>query len=473
MSADGALSGNWDSDCPSESRAGSYASYYTFTIAESAEITITLESSSVDTYLYLREGAGRDGSVLHENDDIVSGNTNSEIQEALSTGTYTVEATTYDSGATGQFTLTVSGLPAAVEPTSSPEPTPEPSPTLTPEPTSSPMPSPTPTPSTDSSGVVVSAGSNHACSLDSVGEISCQGVDDSGQVSGHPTSSGFTAISVSGEHSCAIDADGNVECWGSDDSGQVSGHPTSSGFFAISVGAKHSCAIDADGNVECWGSDEYGQSSAPSHGVFVAIDLGENYTCGLRSDDMLECWGRFEAVAGVTPPPVQPTPIPTPSPTPTPTPGNLATRSNPVPLGQYFRPPDSPWELKVESVDWDAWPEIEAENQFNDPPAAGNKFVLIGISVRNSGTEADSYSSSGVSAVGSRAVEYRTFTDYCGVIPDDFEDITRIFSGGELQGTICYEVVSSDINSLVLFGDRRTFDISDFNVDTLWFWKLR
>ena len=36
--------------------------------------------------------------------------------------------------------------------------------------------------------------------------------------------------------------------------------------------------------------------------------------------------------------------------------------------------------------------------------------------------------------------------------------------GGELQGNICYEVVSSDINSLVLFGDRRTFDISDFNV---------
>ena len=474
VSADGALSGSWDSDCASESRAGSYASYYAFTLSESAEVTITFESS-VDTYLYLREGAGRDGSVLHENDDIVSGNTNSEIQETLSAGTYTIEATTYDAGATGDFTLTVSGLPAAVDPSPTPEPTPEPSPTPTPEPTPSPVPSPTPapTPPKDSPGVVVSAGPNHACALNSVGEISCQGVDDAEQVSSHPTSSGFTAISVGGEHSCAIDADGNVECWGSDDSGQVSGHPTSSGFFAISVGAKHSCAIDADGNVECWGSDEYEQSSAPSNGVFVAIDSGGNYTCGLRSDDTLECWGRFEVVAGVTPPPVQPTPTPTPSPTPTPTPGNLGTRSNPVQFGQYFRPPDAPWELKVESVDWDAWPEIEAENRFNDPPAAGNKFVLIGISVRNSGNEADSFSSYQVSAVGSRAVEYRTFTDSCGVIPDDFEDFIRIFPGGELQGNICYEVVSSDINSLVLFGDRRTFDISDFNVDTLWFWRLR
>ena len=472
VSADGAVSDSWDTECASESRAGSYASYYTFTLTESAEVTITLESA-VDTFLYLREGAGRDGTVLHENDDIVSGNTNSEIQETLSAGTYTIEATTYDSGETGQFTLTVSGLPAVVEPSPTPEPTPEPSPTPTPEPTATPVTSPTPTPPADSPGAVVAAGPNHACSLNSVGEISCQGVDDSGQVSGRPTSSGFTAVSVGGEHSCAIDADGNVECWGSDDSGQVSGYPTSSGFTAVSVGAKHSCAIDANGNVECWGSDEYGQSSAPSHGAFVAIDSGENYTCGLRSDDMMECWGRFEAVAGVTPPPVQPTPTPNPSPTPTPTPGNLATRSNPVSLGQYFRPPDSPWELKVESVDWNAWPEIQAENRFNDPPDAGNKFVLIGISVRDRGNEADSFSSYQVSAVGSRAVEYRTFTDSCGVIPDDFEDITRIFSGGELQGNICYEVVSSDINSLVLFGDRGTFDISDFNVDTLWFWKLR
>ena len=415
VSADGAVSGSWDSDCASESRDGSYAGYYAFTLSESAEVTITLESS-VDTYLYLREGAGRDGSVLHENDDIVSGNTNSEIQETLSAGTYTIEATTHDAGATGDFTLTVSGLPAAVEPSPTPEPT------------------PAPTPPTDSPGVFVSAGPNHACALNSVGEISCQGVDDAEQVSSHPTSSGFTAISVGREHSCAIDADGNVECWGSDDSGQVSGHPTSSDFFTISVGAKHSCAIDADGNVECWGSDEYGQSSAPSHGVFVAIDSGENYTCGLRSDDMMECWGRFEAVAGSTPTPVQPTPSPTPSPTPAP--GNIGTRTNPVSLGQYFRPPDSPWELKIESVDWDAWPEIEAENQFNDPPDAGNNFVLIGISVRNRGNEADSFSSYQVSAVGSRAVEYRTFTDSCGVIPDNFEDTTRIFSGGELQGNV-------------------------------------
>ena len=370
VNADGAVSGSWDSNCASESRADSYASYYTFTLAESAEVTVTLEAS-VDTYLYMREGAGRDGSVLHENDDIVSGNTNSEIQETLSAGTYTIEATTYDAGATGQFTLTVSGLPAAVEPSPTPEPTPTPTPV------------PSPSPPQDTPGVVVSAGPNHACALDTNGEIACRGVNDSNQVSGRPTDSGYIALSVGGKHSCAIDSGGNLKCWGSDASGQVSNHPTSNGFVAVSVGDKHSCAIDANSVVQCWGSNEYGQSSAPSHGTYVAIGAGDNYTCGLRSDNNLECWGRFEAVDGSTP---SPSPTPTPTPSPTPTPGNIGTRTNPVHLGQFFRPPSSHWELRVVSVDRDAWPEIQADSGFSDPPEAGNTYVSIRIAVLNRGS---------------------------------------------------------------------------------------
>ena len=123
VSGDGMISGGWTSDCPSESRSGSYAIYYTFTLTATAEVAITLESS-VDTFLYLREGAGRDGNVLHENDDIVSGNTNSRIQQTLSAGIYMIEATTYDAGATGQFTLAISGLTAVVTPTPEPTPTP-------------------------------------------------------------------------------------------------------------------------------------------------------------------------------------------------------------------------------------------------------------------------------------------------------------------------------------------------------------
>ena len=139
MSGNGAITGTWSSECDSESRNGSYASYYTFTLAESADVTITAEST-VDTYLYLREGAGRDGSVLHENDDHadesdctaeLERNTDSCILESLDAGSYTIEVTTYDNGVTGAFTLTIGGLHSTVTPTPTPTPSPTPEPTIT------------------------------------------------------------------------------------------------------------------------------------------------------------------------------------------------------------------------------------------------------------------------------------------------------------------------------------------------------
>ena len=146
VNADGAITGSWSSDCASEGRSGSYASYYTFTLVESAEVTVTAESS-VDTYLLLREGSGRYGTLLHENDDhdatefSLSSGLDSGISANLDAGSYTIEVTTYDEGETGTFTLTIGGLPAAVTPTPEPSPTPGPSP--------EPTPSPTPTPPSD------------------------------------------------------------------------------------------------------------------------------------------------------------------------------------------------------------------------------------------------------------------------------------------------------------------------------------
>ena len=115
------MSGSWSSDCASEGRSGSYASYHTFTLAETADVTITAESG-VDTYLFLREGAGRDGNVVDENDDhdtsefSLASTTDSGISESLDAGSYTIEVTTYTAGETGEFTLTISGLAAALTP---------------------------------------------------------------------------------------------------------------------------------------------------------------------------------------------------------------------------------------------------------------------------------------------------------------------------------------------------------------------
>ena len=109
-----------DDDAP---RDGMYvARYYTFSISGTADVTIALESP-IDTYLYLLEGTGMDGTVLYRNDDIdlAARNFNSRIHETLGAGDYTIEATTYDADYPTpviEFELTVNGItpqPSAVD----------------------------------------------------------------------------------------------------------------------------------------------------------------------------------------------------------------------------------------------------------------------------------------------------------------------------------------------------------------------
>ncbi len=120
VTGDGAIPGTWASGCYSETPGRGHARYYNFTLAQQSEVTITLDSNA-DTYLYLRDGDARSGDFLHENDDHQGSRSKSQIQETLAAGTYTIEATTYNPGKTGSFTLTLSGLGTAAMP---PGPTP-------------------------------------------------------------------------------------------------------------------------------------------------------------------------------------------------------------------------------------------------------------------------------------------------------------------------------------------------------------
>ena len=114
---DSTIEGNWDGTCPSgrepEPYGGSgarFARYYSFALDAAADVSIMLTSSE-DTYLYLLDGTGKEGPDLYENDDITPGsNLNSRIEQQLQPGEYTIEATTYNSQKTGEFTLEVSGI---------------------------------------------------------------------------------------------------------------------------------------------------------------------------------------------------------------------------------------------------------------------------------------------------------------------------------------------------------------------------
>jgi len=110
----GTATGEWAEGCESLARDGSYARFYSFTLDEETEVTISLESEDADSYLYLRDGDAHSGAALndHEDDDDAGGGRNSQAVETLDAGAYTIEATTYSAGETGNFTLTITALEA-------------------------------------------------------------------------------------------------------------------------------------------------------------------------------------------------------------------------------------------------------------------------------------------------------------------------------------------------------------------------
>ena len=102
----GWLTGTWNADCqstktpPTAKEGTRYARYYAFTLDAPSRITVTVSSTEVrDTYLYLLRGSGNEGEIVNRG--------TSEIVEQLDTGTYTIEATTYQTETAGNFTLTL------------------------------------------------------------------------------------------------------------------------------------------------------------------------------------------------------------------------------------------------------------------------------------------------------------------------------------------------------------------------------
>ena len=104
--------GTLDGSCSTEHYPdGRYALYYGFTLDEAAFVTMEMISPDVDSWLALRRGSPPGGvEPLEEDDDGGSGGNargDARIERSLAPGSYTVEATTYSAGETGDFTLTV------------------------------------------------------------------------------------------------------------------------------------------------------------------------------------------------------------------------------------------------------------------------------------------------------------------------------------------------------------------------------
>jgi hypothetical protein len=86
---------------------GKYFDLWEFQLSQESDVTLSLTSGAFDTYLVLMEGTiGSPGDILGDNDD-ANGSTNSELWGTLTAGTYTAVASSYGSGVTGDYQITL------------------------------------------------------------------------------------------------------------------------------------------------------------------------------------------------------------------------------------------------------------------------------------------------------------------------------------------------------------------------------
>ena len=178
----------------------------------------------------------------------------------------------------------------------------------------------------------ISAGYDHTCTIDDVGQLWCWGSNGQGQlgigsmdygISGRlrpiEVASTFEATTVSAGHryTCAVDRDRQVWCWGDNRWGQIGdggrhvnwdptlieGLPP---VVSVDAGEEHTCAVGEDGSLWCWGNNRDGevgngtrnpadrpiQVDTTDLGPARAVSAGySRHTCAISTDGSLWCWG--------------------------------------------------------------------------------------------------------------------------------------------------------------------------------------
>lgn len=111
------------------------------------------------------------------------------------------------------------------------------------------------------------------------------------------------------------------------------------------------------------------------------------------------------------------------------------SRENPFKIGETVSNHD--WKIRL-GVPHEAWSEISATNEFNDPPKAGMEFWMVPVTAEYTGNATGNVQFGvTVKFVGS---DNRTYGDSCGVIPNPLSDVGDLYKDGVANGNTCVAV---------------------------------
>jgi len=119
----------------------------------------------------------------------------------------------------------------------------------------------------------------------------------------------------------------------------------------------------------------------------------------------------------------------------------------------------SGWQLAVTGAARDITDAVLAENQFNEPPPAGFRFVGVDVAYTYNGEGSDIALTASTSAV---SISNVSLAEECGVIPGEVDVFSDVFTGGTVAGTLCFVVPDGGIEGLVLY-------TTSFDADTQFF----
>ncbi len=127
-----------------------------------------------------------------------------------------------------------------------------------------------------------------------------------------------------------------------------------------------------------------------------------------------------------------------------PTPGTI---KNPAKAGSTISGQDTlngTYDITYSNVNLDATAAVAAANQFNDAPAAGNKFISVDVTVKNTNTDTKSVDP-GTLAFGITFVDPATGKSYtpnvaAAYLANPLTSAAVIYPGTTATGSIIYEV---------------------------------
>ena len=200
-------------------------------------------------------------------------------------------------------------------------------------------------------------------------------------------------------------------------------------------------------------------SSNITEGLFYAVPYST------IEDDVADWKSRLVVTAEPSPTPVPPGSTPT----PVCNPGPLGSRECPLPFGVpaevEFDETDH-WEITVLGTQPDATEAVLAYYSGNDPPADGNQFYMATIRVKYLGPNSTEFDEFGqLASLGVGGVVYN-YSNRCGLPPNYLPvPSPELFTNGTIEGSVCWEIASTDAESLVMIVDPDGYG----NKDRAWF----